>query len=105
MIEQEYTSDDLKKAMLNEACPKMEAFFSDLYDDFQEIDNMEVGQTAQWFYRKNGTSFWVENPERFLYNLEFWKSQVFEAITILKTESGMFSVTEFNIKKALSNGK
>lgn len=98
MIDQEYTTKDLKKAMLNEACPKMEGFFSDIYEDFELIDKMKVGQTAQWFYRKNGTSFRVEEPEEFQRDYEFWKHQVFKVFTILKTESDLFSVAECNIK-------
>lgn len=94
MIDQEYTRDDLKKAMLNEACPKMKGFYSDLLDDFNQIDKMEVGQTAQWFYRENGTSFRVEEPEEFQREYDFWKRQVFKVFTILRTGKNTFSVME-----------
>ena len=94
MIDQEYTRDDLKKAMLNEACPKMKGFYSDLLDDFNQIDKMEVGQTAQWFYRENGTSFRVEEPEEFQRDYDFWKRQVFKVFTILRTGKNTFSVME-----------
>lgn len=94
MISQEYTGDDLKKAILNEACPKMEGFYSDLYQDFKDLDKMEVGQTAQWFYRKNGTSLRVEDPEGFQRDFNFWKKQVFKCFTILKTGKNQYSVME-----------
>lgn len=94
MIEQEYTLDDLKKEMLNEACPKMKAYYSDIWEDFKQIGEMKVGQTAQWFYRENGTSLRVEDPEDFQRDYNFWKKQVFKVFTILRTGKDSFSVME-----------
>lgn len=37
MVEQDYTKEDLKKAMLNEACPNMIGFYSDMVEDFKLI--------------------------------------------------------------------
>lgn len=98
MIEQEYTLEDLKKAMLNEACREMKAYYSDLYDDFIQLDKMKVGQTAQWFYRLRGTSLRVEDPEGFNRDLDFWKKDVFKAYTILRTGRYKYSVKEIIIK-------
>ncbi len=94
MIEQEYTLDDLKKEMLNEACPKMQAYFSDILEDFKLLDKMEVGQTAQWFYRENGTALRVEDPEGFQRDCDFWKDQIFKKFTILRTGLRKYSVAE-----------
>ncbi len=99
MTDQEYTREDLKKAMMNEACPHMKAFFSDLIDDFKSIDKMKVGQTAQWFYRVNGTSFRIEEPEEFQRDYNFWKKQVFKVFTILRTGLNKYSVMENNLKQ------
>lgn len=98
MIEQEYSLEELKKAMLNEACPQMAAFYSDIYDDFIQLDKMKVGQTAKWFYRLRGTSFRVEDPESFTRDLDFWKKDVFKAYTILRTGRSKYSVKEIIIK-------
>ncbi len=98
MIEQDYTREELKKAMLNEACPQMEAYYSDLYEDFIQLDKMKVGQTAQWFYRLHGTSFRVEDPESFTRDLDFWKKEVFQAFTILRTGRNKYSVKEIILK-------
>ena len=65
MIDQDYTKDDLKKAMLNEACPNMIGFYSDMVEDFKLIDEMNYGDKAQWFYRKQGTCLEVEDPQMF----------------------------------------
>ncbi len=46
--------------MLNEACPNMIGFYSDMVEDFKLIDEMNYGDKAQWFYRKQGTCFEVE---------------------------------------------
>lgn len=89
---EEYTLEDLKKSMMNEACPRMKAFFSDLLDDFKRLDNMKVGQTAQWFYRVNGTALSIEDPEEFQRNYNFWERQVFKVFTILCTGKDSFSV-------------
>lgn len=94
MIDQEYTREDLKKSMMNEACPRMKAYFSDLLDDFRRLDNMKVGQTAQWFYRVNGTALSIEDPEEFQQNYHFWKKQVFKVFTILRTGKNSYSVME-----------
>lgn len=98
MIEQDYTREELKKAMLNEACPHMEAYYSDLCEDFIQLDKMKVGQTAQWFYRLHGTSFRVEDPENFTRDLDFWKKEIFEAYTILRTGRNKYSVKEIKLK-------
>ena len=58
MIDQDYTKDDLKKAMLNEACPNMIGFYSDMVEDFKLIDEMNYGDKAQWFYRKEPALKW-----------------------------------------------
>lgn len=97
MCEQEYTKEELKKAMLNEACPKMQGFFSDLYDDFQSIDNMEIGETAHWFYRLNGTSFRTEDAEGFERDFRFWKKQVFKVFMIARIGTNKYRVAEINI--------
>lgn len=94
MIDQDYTKENLKKAMLNEACPKMEGFYSDLYEDFKQINTMQVGQTALWFYRKNGTSFRIEDPEGFERDYNFWSHQVFKAFVILRVGNNLYSVKE-----------
>lgn len=91
---EEYTLEDLKKSMMNEACPRMKGFFSDLLEDFKRIGNMKVGQTAQWFYRENGTSLRIEEPEDFQRDYDFWKKQVFKVFTILRTGKNSFSVME-----------
>lgn len=98
MIDQEYTREELKKAMLNEACPKMKGYYSDLLDDFNQIDKMQVGQTAQWFYRENGTSLRIEEPEEFQRDYDFWKRQVFKVFTILCTGRNTYSVMENPIR-------
>lgn len=91
---EEYTREELKKAMLNEACPKMKGYYSDLLDDFQQIDKMEIGQTALWFYRESGTSLRVEDSEEFQRDYNFWKHQIFKVFTILRTGKDSFSVME-----------
>lgn len=97
MTDQDYTQEDIKKAMLNEACPKMEGYYSDLCEDLKLIDTMKVGQTAQWFYRQYGTSFRVEDPEGFERDYNFWKHQVFKVFTIKRIGNNIYSVTEINI--------
>jgi len=97
MCEQEYTNKELKKAMLNEACPKMQGFFSDLYDDFQSIDNMKIGESAHWFYRLNGTSFRTEDPEGFERDFRFWKKQVCKVFVIARIGTNKYRVAEINI--------
>ena len=99
MEAKEYTPFDLAKAMLNEACPKMVAYYGDLATDLMMLERMQEGHTAQWFYRKNGTTFIIEDSKRFEEEYKYWKDEIFKAYTILKTEFGMFSVTEFNTKK------
>lgn len=99
MIDQDYTRDDLKKAMLNEACPHMIGFFCDLVEDFKQIDEMEYGDTAMWFYRKQGTSFRVEDPQGFEQDYNFWKNQVFRAFTIVCLKKDLYRVQEINLKQ------
>lgn len=94
MINCDYSGDELKKAMLNEACPNMEGYYSDLYDDFKELDKMEVGQTAQWFYRKFGTSLRMKDDEDFQRNEEFWRDQIIKSFSIIKTGIDTYSVEE-----------
>ncbi len=99
MCEREYTKEELKKAMLNEACPKMQGFFSDLYDDFQSVDNMKLGETAHWFYRLNGTSFRIEDAEGFERDFRFWKKQVFKVFAIARIGTNKYRVAEIDYNR------
>ena len=79
MVEQDYTKEDLKKAMLNEACPNM-------------IDK------AQWFYRKQGTCFEVEDPQMFQQNFDYWENQIFRSFEIIRRGKDLYSVREIHPK-------
>lgn len=99
MEAREYTAFDLAKAMLNEACPKMNAYHSDLAYDLMLLERMTEGYTAQWFYRKNGTTFIIEDPKTFEEKCKYWKDEIFKAYTILRINETKYSVTEYPLKE------
>lgn len=98
MVEQDYTKEDLKKAMLNEACPNMIGFYSDMVEDFKLIDEMNYGDKAQWFYRKQGTCFEVEDPQMFQQNFDYWETQIFRSFEIIRKGKDLYSVREIHPK-------
>ncbi len=76
-----------------------QGFFSDLYDDFQSVDNMKLGETAHWFYRLNGTSFRIEDAEGFERDFRFWKKQVFKVFAIARIGTNKYRVVEIDYNR------
>ena len=46
---------ELKKTMMNIACPLLEAFYSDIILDFETIEGSKIHDKLYWAIRKNGT--------------------------------------------------
>lgn len=54
------TTVDLKKEMLNIACPIMLSFHSDIVYDFEELEKCKIGEALNWFIRERGTHLYSD---------------------------------------------
>ena len=95
-FEEIFNKNELKKWMLNVACPKMKAYFGDLLDDFNDIDGMNLGDTAYWFSRDNGTAFRINDPVEFKRDCEFWKDQIHAKFIIKRESHSRYSVKQIH---------
>lgn len=92
---------ELKKWMFNTACPKMERFFSDLAYDMDKVDEMKIGDVAYWFFRKSGTSMYIEKEYEFCQDYNDWRHEIEGAYAICKFPLDIFRVVELDKEKII----
>lgn len=89
-----YNKKQLQKSMLNNLCPFMESFYSDIIIDFALIDGMKVGEILYCFVRKNGTQS-CRTLDDFNEAVSIWGSKVLFQYDIAKIGRDIYEITYY----------
>lgn len=86
---------ELKKTMMNIACPLLEAFFSDIILDFEVIEGSKIHDQLYWAIRKNGTHL---NKSRHAHKqtISEWGKEVLVSYEIENLGGGRYTLGMMN---------
>lgn len=88
-------ADRIEATMIEEAVPKMTAFFGDIAYDLQSVRELTIEQTAYWYVRKTGTKAIIGDYDMFADDMEALGTRVVAAYRIYRYDKSTFIISKY----------